>query len=157
MTDDDRRTVNKDINAIGLLATAGSINMLGYWKDQDETVKISHDGIVYSNDLVRFDAQVDAILLVRKGDVINVGGNKVSPDEIENIAKRMEIIIDCACIPVEDKAKGQVPKLFVQLKSCTAFDPIEIRVFLSQHLEPYNVPIYIEQITKIREAITVSC
>ncbi|MDO4608876.1 MAG: hypothetical protein Q4B40_06770 [Clostridia bacterium] len=61
----------------------------------------------------------------------------------------MDTIADCGCIPVEDKAKGQVPKLFVQLKSGATFDPIKIREFLSAHLEPYKVPLYIEQIDKI--------
>ncbi len=149
LTDERRNIVNKGIDASGLLATTGSMNMLGYWRDSDETKKVLQNGVIYSNDMVRFDANGDAILLGRKGDVINVGGNKVSPDEIETVAKRMEIIADCGCVPVEDSAKGQVPKLYVQLKSGAEFDPVEIRTFLSKYLEPYKVPIYIERIDKI--------
>ncbi len=117
----------------------------------EETVDVLHDINLHvkPNDMVRFDANGDAILLGRKGDVINVGGNKVSPDEIETVAKRMELIADCGCVPVEDSAKGQVPKLYVELKSGAEFDPVGIRTFLSKYLEPYKVPIYIERIDKI--------
>ncbi len=149
LTDDDRNTIAADGEANGLLATKGGMNTLGYWKDDEETAKVLINGVVYSNDIAYFDADGDLILMGRKGDVINVGGNKVSPDEIENVAKRMDIIADCGCIPVEDKAKGQVPKLFVELKKGKNFDLIEIRNFLASHLEPFKVPIYIEQIDKI--------
>ena len=42
------------------------------------------------------------ILLRRKGDVINVGGNKVSPEEIENVCRKLSGIADCGAIPVAD-------------------------------------------------------
>ena len=57
--------------------------MLGYWKDKEETEKALKDGIVYTNDVAYIDEDGDVILLGRRGDVINVGGNKVSPEEIE--------------------------------------------------------------------------
>ncbi len=149
LTDDNRNELKNAPNVNGLLATKGSMNTLGYWRDEEEANKVLHDGVVYSNDIAYFDADGDAILLGRKGDVINVGGNKVSPDEIETVAKRMDVIADCGCVPVEDKAKGQVPKLFVQMKKGVSFDPIIIREFLSNNLEPYKVPIFIEEIEKI--------
>ena len=147
--DDDRRPIEALANQTGLLATKGGMNMLGYWQDEAETQQVLADGIVYSNDIGYVDEDGDVILLGRKGDVINVGGNKVSPEEIENAAKAMAIVADCGCIPVADPAKGQVPKLFVQLAAGAAFDPIAIRTFLAQKLEPYKVPTIIEQIDVI--------
>ena len=123
--------------------------MVGYWKDEEETRKVLVEGIVYTNDVAYFDEDGDIILLGRKGDVINVGGNKVSPDEIENTVKTMPGIADCGVIPVADAVKGNVPKLFVQLKPGTDFDPVAIRSFLAKKLEPYKIPEYIVQIDKI--------
>lgn len=147
--DDDRNPIVSSEENTGLIATKGAMNVSEYYEDPEETLKAMADGIVYSNDIGYIDSDGDVILLGRKGDVINVGGNKVSPEEIENAAKEMDIIVDCGCIPVADSAKGNVPKLFVQLKKGASFEPIEIRKFLASKLEPYKVPAYFEQIEKI--------
>lgn len=149
IVDDDKNEIQSSENNTGLLVSAGSMNMLGYWKDREETDKVLLDGAVYSNDIAYYDEDGDIILLGRKGDVINVGGNKVSPDEIEDVAKKMPGVADCGVIPVKDEYKGAVPKLFVQMTPGAEFNPIEIRAFLADNLEPYKVPAYIEQIDKI--------
>jgi len=149
IVDDNRNPIESSIDNTGLLSSIGKMNMPGYWKDEEETAKALADGVVYSNDIAYFDEDGDIILLGRRGDVINVGGNKVSPDEIEDVAKKMDCIADCGVIPVEDKYKGQVPKLIVQLEKGAEFDPIAIRSFLSANLEPYKVPAYIETIDLI--------
>ena len=149
IVDDDRNPIESNENNTGLLSSKGGMNMLGYWEDEEETAKAMANGIVYSNDVAYFDKDGDIILLGRKGDVINVGGNKVSPDEIEDIAKKMPGIADCGVIPIPDDFKGNVPKLIVQMDAGVEFNPIEIRNFLAKSLEPYKVPAVIEQIDKI--------
>jgi len=149
MVDDDRNPVQTSFENTGLVATKGGMNMLMYWQDEEETSKVLVDGIVFSNDIGYVDEDGDVILLGRKGDVINVGGNKVSPDEIENAAKKMPGIADCGCVGVDDASKGKVPKLFVQMDKKTPFDMVAIRTFLSDKLEPYKVPVYIVEIDQI--------
>lgn len=149
VVDDDRKPIVSSPDNTGLLATKGNMNMSEYFEDAKETEKVLIDGIVYSNDIGYVDGDGDIILLGRKGDVINVAGNKVSPDEIENVAKEMDGIADCGCIPVPDDKKGSVPKLIVQMSAGATFDPVKIREFLKDRLEPYKVPQYIEQIDKI--------
>lgn len=133
----------------GLLASYGKMNMLGYWRDEEETNRVLRDGYIYSNDEGYYDEDGDIILFGRKGDVINVGGNKVSPEEIENAAKKLDGIVDCGCIAIPDSVKGYTPKLFVQIEEGFPFDPQEIRNRLSVVLEPYKVPRYIERIDSI--------
>lgn len=149
IVDDDRRLLNSTEGNTGLLATKGGMNMVEYYEDEEETKQVLIDGVVYSNDIGYMDEDGDVILLGRKGDVINVGGNKVSPEEVESAAKTMEAIADCGCIPVSDPAKGQVPKLFVQMASGKEFNSVEIRKYLASKLEPYKVPAFIEQIDVI--------
>lgn len=149
IVDDDRKPIVSSPDNTGLLATKGNMNMSEYFEDAEETEKVLTNGTVYSNDIGYVDGDGDVILLGRKGDVINVAGNKVSPDEIENVAKEMDEIADCGCIPVPDDKKGNVPKLIVQMKAGGDFDPVKIRGFLACRLEPYKVPQYIEQINKI--------
>lgn len=146
---DDGNPIESSVDNTGLLASRGKMNMSGYWKDPEETEKVLINEIVYSNDVAYFDKDGDIILLGRKGDVINVGGNKVSPEEIENIAKKIDEVVDCAVISVTDQFKGNVPKLYVQLQTGKEFNSVEIRRFLAVNLEPYKVPVYIEQISLI--------
>lgn len=147
--DDDRREIRTDADHTGLLASAGAMNMLGYWQDEAETARAMADGVIYSNDEAYLDADGDIILLGRRGDVINVGGNKVAPDEIEDAAMGFDGVADCGAIPVSDPQRGQVPKLFVQQKPGQAVDLAALRAFLAGKLEGYKVPMYIEFIDKI--------
>ena len=149
IVDDERKEISSSENNTGLLATKGAMNMVEYFEDEAETMWVMADSIVYSNDIGYVDADGDVILLGRRGDVINVGGNKVSPEEIENAAMSMAEIADCGCIPIFDSAKGQVLKLFVQMANGAEFNSVAIRSFLASKLEPYKVPAIIEQIAII--------
>lgn len=149
IVDDNRNPIESSESNTGLLASRGGMNMSGYWQDAEETARVLIDGAVYSNDIAYFDADGDIILLGRKGDVINVGGNKVAPEEIENVAKKIPGIADCGVVPAEDPHRGSVPKIFVQMAKGAEFDPIFIRSQLAASLEPYKVPVYIQQIALI--------
>lgn len=149
IVDEARQPFSSSADKPGLLASAGDMNMLGYWHDDDETERVLKDGVFYSNDLAFFDEDGDIILLGRQGDVINIGGSKVSPDEIEDAAKRFPGVADCGVIPVPDPMQGSMPKLFVQMQPGAVFNYREIREFLSHSLEAYKVPSQIVQIEKI--------
>lgn len=150
MVDDDHRPITATADNPGLLSSRGGMNMLHYWKDPQETARVlDESGAVYTNDVAYFDADGDIILLGRKGDVINIGGKKVSPEEIENAAKLIPGVADCGVIPVPDPMQGNVPKLFVQMQPGAEFVPSAIRTALAKSLEPFKVPTQIVSIEKI--------
>ena len=140
IVDEEWNPIESSKDNPGFLACRGPINMVGYWQDPEETARVLRNGVVYTNDMAYFDEDGDIILLGRKGDVINVGGKKVSPLEIEKAAGTIPEIADCGCVPVEHPGKGSVPKLFVQMKPGAGFDPSAIRARLSELLEPFKVP-----------------
>ena len=74
--------------------------------------------------------------------MINVGGKKVSPVEIEDSVLAMGGIEDCGCIGVPDPGGilGEVPKLFVQKSGCTKTF-VEIAEYLKTVLESYKQPV----------------
>lgn len=149
IVDENRNVIESSSERTGLLASRGAMNMSGYYDDEEETRAVLDNGIVYTNDVAYYDEDGDIILLGRQGSVINVGGKKVSPDEIENAAKQIKGVIDCGCIPVDDSMLGSVPKLFVQTRSKEKFDPVFIASELKKTLEPFKVPKYIEWIETI--------
>ena len=149
IVDDDGNWINATKDNPGRLAISGGMNTLGYWNDEEETARMLRDGFVYTNDEAYFDEDGDIILLGRRGDVINVGGRKVSPEEIENAAKRLPEVEDCGCVGVPHPMLGSEPKLFVQLKKGVELDVSAIEKKLEAILEGYKVPRLIEQIEKI--------
>ena len=149
IVDESRSPIESSEENTGLLASRGDMNMLGYYEDEEETKAVLIDGVVYTNDIAYIDGDGDIILLGRQGSVMNVGGKKVSPDEIENAAKQIKGVVDCGCVPVDDAMLGSVPKLFVQTRSKEKFDPVMIRNELANTLEPFKIPKYIEWIEKI--------
>lgn len=85
----------------------------------------------------------------RKKELINVGGEKVSPVAIEEALLSLGIA-DCACVAVPDPhgVLGEVPKAFmVRGKSTLEID--EIRNSLSRLLPPHEVPVQWEWVDSI--------
>lgn len=147
--DDDINEINSSPENTGRIISYGKMNTPGYFNDEDETKKAIINGGVFSKDEAYYDDDGDIILLGRKGDVINVGGNKVSPDEIEDVCKKYNYVADCACIAVKDELKGQVPKLFVKINNGYIFNSQSIRNDIALMVEPYKVPKYIVETDEI--------
>lgn len=85
----------------------------------------------------------------RKKELINIGGEKVSPVTIEEAIKSLGIV-DCACIAVPDPngVLGEVPKAFLQKGDCTlTFEDVKER--LKELLPPNEIPVLWEWIDKI--------
>ena len=76
----------------------------------------------------------------RDDDIINVGGLKVSPIEIEELAMTYPGIRECICIPQEHRLLGFVPKLLCVIQEGSSFNAKAIHRFMSERLEAYKVP-----------------
>lgn len=88
-------------------------------------------------------------MLGRKDDVINYGGIKISPEEIESIVGKHPDVTDCACVPVKDPLTGQAPKLFLVLKDTDAYDQKAMKDFLAKNLDANKQPKFIQLIDEI--------
>ena len=133
----------------GFLASSGAINMKGYWKAPELTEEAMADGFIYTKDLGYIDEEGYIYMLGRKDDVINYGGVKIAPEEIEGQVNKHPAIADCACIPVKDELTGQAPKLFIAIKAEADYDAKEFRAFLKTALDANKQPKIIEIIDEI--------
>lgn len=90
-------------------------------------------------------------LISRKKELINVGGKKVSPIEVEEQLLHISGIADCACIGVPDDegVLGEIVKAFVvkEKDSIITFDDIKNQ--LNGKLETYKLPVHYEWIDEI--------
>lgn len=87
------------------------------------------------------------LLKGRNKEMINVGGKKVNPIEVEEKLLSYPGIVDCACISSPDRVMGEVVKACIVESSSTNDE--EIKNYLSKLLENYKVPVVIERIGEI--------
>ena len=125
----------------GRMGLRGNNLMLGYYNDPELTKTAFLDGYLLTNDLVYRDDDGLLHMLGRTDDIINVGGEKVSPIEIENVFSEYIGIDECACIGVVDKEGilGNVPILYYT-SSESKIDDNELRQFASSKLERFKIP-----------------
>lgn len=124
----------------GFLSCAGPMNMTGYYKEPALTEQTVVNGFVRSQDIGYFDAEGYLCFVGRAGDVINTGGNKVAPEEVEEAAMFYGGIRECACSGASDVFLGQVPKLYVVPEDAEHFDLTGLTQFLAGRLEAYKQP-----------------
>ena len=134
----------------GRMVLRGEMQMSGYYGRQDLTDEALIDGCLYTNDLAYRLPDGFVCMLGRADDIINVGGEKVSPVEVENTAGAFSQIRECACISGSDKEGiyEQVPVLFLVPDAC-GFDEGELKHFLSSRLEQYKIPKYFVEVDEL--------
>lgn len=149
VTDEARVQIVSSREHMGLLASAGAMNMRGYWKQPELTEEMMQNGYVYTNDVGYIDEDGFIFVLGRKDDIINYKGIKIAPEEIEEKVLKYPDIIDCACVPKDDRMSGQIPKLFVVVRDEVQFSKKELILFLKQYIDENKMPREIELIREI--------
>jgi acyl-CoA synthetase (AMP-forming)/AMP-acid ligase II len=71
---------------------------------------------------------------VRSDDVINRGGEKIFPREIEELVLAIDVVLDAAVIAVADDVFGQVPVLYVQFDAVNDSTPADVIAGLTSHV-----------------------
>ena len=133
----------------GKIACQGDTLMSGYLGDEALTAGILHDGTVFMSDYGRIDDEGMLHILGRENDVINVGGYKVSPTEVEDVTMEFPGVTDCICIAAGHRVMGMALKLLVVMSPGSSLDKRSLARHLAARLEPYKVPILYEQVTSV--------
>ena len=134
----------------GHVACSGDTLMSGYLGDEVLTRSVLRDGMVYTADLGELDALDRLRLKGRGGDVINVGGYKVQPTDVEDAALSLPYVKDCICLPAHHRVLGTVLRLLVVLDEGATFDKRQIALALRGKLESYQVPTQYEQVASVK-------
>lgn len=107
------------------------------------------DGWLHTGDIGYFDNDGYLFLVGRKDDLINVGGEKVFPKEIEDILINLEGIEDIAIKGIFDASLGQIVKAFVVCKIGTNITDNDLFSFCRGKMENYKIPRIIEYLPKL--------
>ncbi len=124
--------------------------MSGYLGDDILTQQVLFDGQLFTSDEGLIDEEQRLYITGRADDVINLGGYKVSPEEVEAQALTLEGISECICTHTTT-AVGDALRLYYVLQAdAPPVTPRDIARHLSTRLERYKVPQLYEQTDYIR-------
>ena len=133
----------------GLIACKGDTLMSGYIGDPERTAAILRDDTLFTSDLGLIDSEGMLHLRGRADDVINVGGFKVSPTEVEDAAMGFPEMKDCICIAANHPVTGKALKLLVEMAPGIQLNKRAVALYLKQRLENYKIPMLYEQVQRI--------
>jgi fatty-acyl-CoA synthase len=139
---DEGRDVIPGSGEDGVLAVAGRLP-LGYHHDDAATARMFRevDGVRYATpgDRARVLADGSIELLGRGSACINTGGEKVYPEEVEQVLRGHPAVLDAAVVGVPDARWGEMVTALVEVApGCTIDD--SLREHARDHLAGYKVP-----------------
>jgi len=132
----------------GIIFIKGKNVIDKYWKNLDADKQIMNDWLM-TGDIGTIDSEGFLFLAGRTDDMINISGEKVMPQEIENTVKILSGVEDAAAIGIPHDDFGQLVKLFVVKSPNSDLGILDIKSHCKEHLERYKVPIKIEFIDEL--------
>lgn len=134
----------------GEVCVKGEHVTCSYWNETPERFASDfYVGYFRTGDCGTMDAEGNIYLKSRIKEMINVGGKKVSPMEVEDILNTIPGIKESACIGIPDPGivLGEVVKAFIVADDNLSDE--EIMKQLRPQLEVYKLPVEIERINAI--------
>lgn len=123
----------------GELLIAGPNVMTGYWADPNPDATFV-EGWLRTGDLGYVDADGYVWITGRIKDIINRGGEKISPAEVDTVLLGHPDVVDCATFAAPDALLGEDVHTAVVLRDGHATTPDEIRGYARGRLTPGKVP-----------------
>src|SRR5690606_32112437 len=140
---DDGREVQPGSDETGRVAVGG-YQPIGYYKDEEKTKAtfITFEGKRYSvpGDYARVEADGTLTLLGRGSVCINTGGEKVYPEEVEEVLKTYEGVLDAVAVGVPDEKFGEAITAVVELAPGVELDEAGIIRHVRSKLAAYKAP-----------------
>ena len=124
--------------ACGLAVLQGIATSLRVPKEQLHDLGI---GLKWPNDLLIHGKKLGGILIEGgNDDIINVGCEKITPYEIEEVVKQIPEVEDVAAFGIEHEIFGQVVKLNVVKSKNSDLDKSKILTHCMKNLEKFKIP-----------------
>jgi len=125
---------------VGEVSVRGA-NVLARYEASDAVNADSfRDGYFRTGDLGYFDADGYLYLVGRLKEIINRGGEKIAPREIDDVALTHPAVAEAAAFALPHPQLGEEPALAVVLRAGVGASPLEIRVHISRRIAEFKVP-----------------
>lgn len=125
---------------VGEICVCGPLVMSGYLDRPDETARTIVDGWLHTGDLGTIDERGYLFIRGRLREVINTGGFKVYPGEVEACLVRHPAVAECAVFGVADAKWGEAVSTAVVLRPGVEATPEELIAFVKAELGSVKAP-----------------
>ncbi|MCW5889744.1 MAG: acyl-CoA synthetase [bacterium] len=143
LTSDLSGELPQDSTETGWLARVGHMP-LGYFKDAAKTAKtfVAIAGTRYAvpGDHAQYNPDGSINVLGRGSVCINSGGEKIYPEEIEQVLRKHAQVYDAVVVGTPDERFGEQVTAVVQPRPGARLEPAELANFAGQHLARYKLP-----------------
>ena len=150
LVDQDGNSVEDGVNGEIVIRTDPKPTcgvFLGYYRNQEATDAVWHDGMYHTGDLAWRDEDGYYWYVGRADDVIKSSGYRIGPFEIESTIMELPYVLECGVCAAPDEVRGQVVKACIVLVPGT--EPTEelkkeIQSYVKHHTAPYKYPRIVE-------------
>ena len=125
---------------VGEIVVAGPLLMSGYLDRPEETARTIMDGWLHTGDLGTLDDRGYLFIRGRLREVINSGGFKVFPGDVEASLARHPAVIECAVFGVEDAKWGEAVNAAVVLQPGAIIAAEELIAWVKAELGSVKAP-----------------
>lgn len=125
---------------VGNICAQGPNIMQGYWQDPQETEKVLKPWGLVTGDLGHKDRDGFIYLTGRKKEMLKIGGERVSPKEIEDAIIESGMIHEVKIIGKPDAILSEVPAAFLVPLDYDAFELSALIEYLSNRLSAHKIP-----------------
>lgn len=130
--------------ATGEICVRGSLLMSEYYKRPDLTSQvIDADGWLHTGDLGWMDSENYIHYVGRKKELINRGGEKIIPAEVESCILQLKQVDTCKVIGIPDSLYGEEVCACIIRKPDTQLAETEVLKHLGESLAPFKMPRHI--------------
>jgi long-chain acyl-CoA synthetase len=142
------------VGEVGELAVKGPQVMKGYWNQEAETKAVLKEGWFLTGDIARMDEDGYFYIVDRKKDMINVGGFKVYPREVEDLLFEHPDIKEAGVVGIPDEFSGEVVKAFVVLKDPSKkLSEQEVIDFCLKRIAKFKAPKRVEFVQELPKTL----
>ena len=123
----------------GELVATGENIMKGYWKDPPATAKALDQYGYHTGDLAYRDKEGYFYIVGRNDNLLKVGGNRVSPQEVEDVLMETGLLVEAVVLGIPDKIMGNRLMALVTPKS-ENISLNKLSSFCGEKLPKYQIP-----------------
>src|SRR5579884_2080937 len=133
----------------GEILIKGPNVMRGYWNRPAETAETLRGGWFHTGDVGYMDEDGYIFLVDRVKDMINAGGFKIWPREVEEVLYQHPAVKECAVVGVPDPVRGEAAKAVIVAHAEDQVTPEELEAYCVERMAAYKVPHEIELVSEL--------
>ena len=150
--DDNDKILNQ--GEVGEVCIKGNNVTLGYDNNPEANKKSFSNGWFRTGDQGYFDQDGYLKISGRLKEIINKGGEKISPLEVDNILMDHPLIEQAVCFGYEDKMLGEEIAAAIIVKEGQNFSEIDVKNYAEEKLAKFKIPKKIFFVNEIPKGAT---